>query len=65
MDIKAASPFPITFVCAYSNGTYSYIPAEYCFNKSDYEVYACRYPRGTAEKVQQEINKLIDKLYNE
>ena len=63
MDIKAASPFDLTFVCAYSNGTYSYIPADYCFNKYDYEVYVCRYLRGSAEKVQREISKLIDELY--
>lgn len=63
MDIKAASPFEQTIVLAHSNGAYSYLPADYCFDKHDYETSSCRYTRGAAEKVQREINKLIDELY--
>lgn len=65
MDLKAASPFGTTFVCGLSNGACIYIPADYCFDKYDYEVFACRYYRGTAEKIQSKLSELMDKLYSD
>ncbi len=65
IDIKEASPFELTFICGYSNGKYSYMPADYAFERLDYEVYVCRYPRGTAEKFQGEISQMIDALYKD
>ena len=65
LDIKSNSKFDLTFVCGYTNGTHGYIPAEYSFANKDYEVYSCRYVKGTAEKIQADISKLVDKLYTD
>ena len=65
VDIKAASPFDLTFVCGLTNGNCIYIPADYCFDKHDYEVFACRHYRGTAEKIQQNVSNLMNELYKE
>ena len=65
MDIKADSKFDLTFVCGYTNGQFGYIPPEYAFDNGNYEVYVCRYVKGTAEKIQGEISGLIDKLYTD
>ncbi len=65
MAIKEASEFDLTFVCAYSNGQRGYIAAEHAYENGGYEVYSCRYVKGSAEILQDEIISLIDKLYNE
>ena len=63
MDIKDRSKFEVTFACGYTNGSHGYIPPEYAFVNSGYEVTSCLYEKGTAEKIQQEISTLIDKFY--
>ena len=63
MDIRANSKFDFTFVCGYTNGHNGYIPAEYSFPNGAYEVGSCRYIKGTAEKIQAELNALMDKLH--
>ena len=55
MEVKAASPFKMTFVCAYSNGTVSYIPAEFCWDVGGYEVKMCHFERGAGEKIAKEL----------
>ena len=62
-DIRSNSKFALTFTCGYTNGSYGYIPPEYAYELGDYEVYSCRFVKGTAEKIQTEINALIDKLH--
>ena len=63
MDIKENSDFDLTFTCGYTNGSYGYIPPEYAYELGDYEVYSCLFVKGTAEKIQAEINALMDKLH--
>jgi len=65
MDIKANSKFDLTFTCGYTGGHNGYIAPEYAFANGDYEVNSCRYVKGTAEKIQEEISGLIDKLYTD
>lgn len=65
MDIKESSKFDLTFVLGYTNGRKGYIPPEYAFDNGNYEVYVCRYVKGTAEQIQSEISALIDKLYTD
>ena len=53
--VKYNSPFKMTFVCAYSNGTVSYIPAEFCWDVGGYEVKMCHFERGAGEKIAKEL----------
>lgn len=62
-NIKAASEFDLTFVCAYSNGAYGYIASDYAYENGEYEVYTCRYVKGSAEKLQDEIIRMMDEIY--
>lgn len=50
-SVREGSPFKMTFVCAYSNGMVSYIPAAFCWENGGYEVKMCHFERGTGEKI--------------
>ena len=54
-ELKAATPFDMTFVCGYTNGSNSYVPADDCFPNGGYEVGKCHYVQGTAEAVVDEL----------
>ena len=62
-NIKAASEFDLTFVCGYSNGSFGYIASDYAYENGEYEVYKCRYVKGSAEILQDKIIELIGQLY--
>lgn len=64
-DLKAASEFDLTFVCAYSNGREGYIAADYAYVNRAYEVDVCMFVKGSAEKLQEQISTLIDKLHTD
>lgn len=64
-DIKSTSPFELTFVMGYSNGTHSYMPAEYAYPIAGYEVYSCRYARGTAEMLGGSLSTMLSELADE
>ncbi len=57
--VKDASPFKMTFVCAYSNGVFSYIPSALAYSNGGYESKMCHFVRGTGEKIAE---ALIDSL---
>ena len=59
MEIKQASPFKVTFVCAYTNGSEDYIPSALAFSHGQYEAYKCLFEEGTGEIL---ANKLISML---
>ena len=54
--------FDLTFMCAYSNGMYGYIPADYAFDHGGYEVYSCPYIKGSAEIIEAKIIELVNEL---
>ncbi len=62
-NIKAQSPFDLTFVMGYSNGRYGYIAADYAYDVGGYEVYSCQYARGTAEQLQNRMISMLTNLY--
>lgn len=63
--IKDRSPFDLTFVMGYSNGHNGYIAADHAFDVGGYEVYSCRYARGTAEQLQNQMISMLNDLYSD
>ena len=64
--IKNDTPFEMTFVMAYANGSEGYIPTtegyEYNDNVGCYEAYASPWPKGTAEELSAEYLALLKEL---
>ena len=57
--IKEGSPYDMTFVLGYTNGSYGYCPAADVWDNGGYEVDVCKlYKGGGEELVQQLINML-------
>ena len=67
-QIREGSPCDITFVLTIANGRDTYIPTEdvwdYPVGNGDtpYEVRICRYPRGTAESLAQDLVGMLSNL---
>ncbi len=53
--VRTGSPFKMTFVCGYSNGAASYIPANFCWENGGYEVKKCQFHRGIGEILVDEL----------
>jgi hypothetical protein len=64
MFVKDNSPYTMTFMSAYSNGGYGYIPAETSFPNGGYEVESCRFVAGTAELMANELVSMLNELKN-
>ena len=68
-QIREGSPYEITFVLTCANGRDTYIPVSevWDYTTSDssipYEVRICRYPRGTAETLAQDLVSLLTELH--
>ena len=61
-QIKANSPYTMTFVCAYSCGSYGYIPSEIAWPNGGYEVDTCKFVKGTGEMLANELVSLLEGL---
>ena len=61
--VKENSPFAMTMVSAYTNGSFGYIPAEEAFPNGGYEVESCRYVKGTAEQIEEKLVSLLIDLH--
>ena len=59
IQIREDSPFKMTFISAYTNGTYGYIPNAEMWDHGQYEVYVSRYVKGTGELL---ANAMLDML---
>ena len=59
MQLRAASPFPMTFPCGYSLTYLGYMPSNTAVPHGGYEVFMCRYIPGTGESV---VLKLVAML---
>ena len=66
MEIKAKTPFEMTFVLGYTNSIAGYIPTEEGYEYNDgvgcYEAYSSSWPKGAAEELTAEYLKLLDQL---
>ena len=65
MQLRAASPFKMTFSCAYTNGSYSYMPSAAAFPHGEYEVFQCDYVPGTGEACALELARLLNEAKKE
>ena len=63
MEVKDGSSFKMTFVCSCTNGAWSYVAADHAYENGGYEVYNCKFVRGTAEEVVEKLLGLLDKQY--
>ena len=61
-QIKKNSPYTMTFVCAYSNGSYGYIPSEIAWPNGGYEVDTCKYAKGTGEMLANELVTMLTEI---
>ena len=61
-QIKKNSPYTMTFVCAYSNGSYGYIPSEISWPNGGYEVDTCKYAKGTGEMLANELVSMLTEI---
>ena len=62
--VKDNTPFEMTFMMAYSNGSYSYIPDEHAFGYDCYEHNTCNFVKGTGEDIASTHVKLLNQLKN-
>ena len=60
--VKDNTPFEMTFMMAYSNGSFSYIPDEKAFEYDCYEKNTCRYLKGTGEDIAATHVRLLNQL---
>ncbi len=64
MYVKENSPFEMTFMCAYSNGTVSYVPTTAAFDNGGYEAGMFHFVRGTGEQMVEEVVKALKAQYD-
>ena len=50
-QLRAASPYEMTFNCGYALNYRGYMPAQECWPHGEYEVYMCHFLPGTGEAV--------------
>ena len=64
--IKTDTPFDMTFILAYTNGTQNYIPTaeayEYNDNVGSNEAYNTPWPKGTDEALTDKYQELLNQL---
>lgn len=63
VQLKAASPFPATFVCCLSNDIYSYMPTKEAFAIGGYGPYKCNFEPGTGEKIVEAFTDQLTGLH--
>ena len=63
MYIKDNSQFKTTFVCAYTNGHFGYIPSALGYENGGYEAYISRFEAGTGELVASKLVEMLNEQY--
>lgn len=60
--IKAASPFPHTFVLTHCNSWAGYVPTQSSYAEGGYEVLTSPFALGAGERLVEEVRKLLREL---
>ncbi len=63
--IKDNSPFEMTFILTYCNGTNGYIPSALGFEHGGYEVHKCKFKAGTGEAIAEKFVEMLSTLHAE
>ncbi len=63
-QIKEGSPYKMTFILTYCNGSNGYIPSELAWEHGGYEVYKTKFARGTAELIVDQFLNMLNDMYN-
>ena len=59
-EVRAASPYKMTFVCSLTNGSYGYIPSALAYPHGGYEVYSTRFVEGTGEELVADMLRILN-----
>ena len=62
LAIKQHLPFPVTFMCGYTNGRMAYLPTAAEWAKGGYEVDNSPFGAGAAECLQREILTVLESM---
>jgi len=62
MDVKKASPFPVTFMCGYTNGRMAYMPTAEEWPKGGYEVDNSPFGQYAAKTLVSEILETLRRM---
>lgn len=62
ITVKESSPFEMTLISAYTNGSYGYIPDKDAFPNGGYEVESSRFVPGTAELIEAELIDMLKEI---
>ena len=62
--VRDASPFKMTFSCAYSNGHHGYLPSSLAYPHGSYEVYTTYFVEGTSDLIVAGQVALLNQLYS-
>ena len=65
VQLRAASPFPMTFPCGYSLTYLGYMPSCTAVPHGGYEVFMCRYVPGTGEQVVLKLAAMLQEMKKE
>jgi hypothetical protein len=62
IEVKKASPFPVTFMCGYTNGRMAYMPTAEEWPKGGYEVDNSPFGQGAAKTLVEEIIRTLTEM---
>lgn len=62
ITVKEKSPFEMTLISAYTNGSYGYIPHKDAFPNGGYEVESTRFVPGTAERIEAKLLDMLNEM---
>jgi len=65
VQVKEGSPFKMTFMCAYTNGSYGYVPSADVYKNGGYEVYTTRFVKGTGDDIAAKLVEMLKSQYSE
>jgi len=63
ITVKENSPFEMTLISAYTNGSYGYIPDKDAFPNGGYEVESSRFVPGTAELIEEKLLDMLEEMH--
>ncbi len=63
-EVRAASPFPVTFTLSITNETYGYVPSALAYPHGGYEVGQAKFVAGSGEEFAREQIRLLGECKN-